>query len=320
MVVKAIDLFCGAGGFSLGFLQVGFKVLLAIDVDPIVLKTYELNNPEVQTLNEDIRYLHSEKILKLIGEKPDMVLSSPPCEGYTVANRYRQKDPFMRLYEDRSGQLVLHAIRIIGDLQPRFFVMENVPQLLDGELKDALRYEFKRVGFSKIHFNVFHAEDHGTPSKRSRLFISNEKIKIEKTSHENDLKLREVLSDLPAPDFIHDLPNHELTQISQKREKKIRRLRRGNSLVHYRSAKNKMNTNWKKLQGNTICPTIIGHSRYVHATEKRLLTVREHARLMGYPDNYEFYGGASSQYNQIGESVPVPLSNAIARFFLEKMF
>ncbi|NHI92712.1 MAG: DNA cytosine methyltransferase [Candidatus Lokiarchaeota archaeon] len=318
MTFKAIDLFCGCGGFSLGFLQAGYEIILAIDIDPVVLKTYELNNYGIPILNYDIRYLRAEKILEITGCTPDVIIASPPCEQFSVANRFRKKDPFMRLYDDNTGQLVLHAIRIIGDLQPKVFVMENVIQLIDGELKDALCNEFDRVGFSKIFFNVFHAEDYGTPSKRTRLFISNAKLRLKKTNSSQNLKLSKILEDLPDPDFIQEIPNHELTPLTTRRDKKIQQLRRGSSLVYYRSAKESMNTNWKKIQGNSICPTIIGHSRYVHPIKKRLLTVREHARLMGFPDNFVFYGGISSQYNQIGEAVPVPLSNVIANYLLEK--
>ena len=320
MTIGVLDLFCGCGGYSLGFIQAGCKILLAVDRDPITLQTYEKNNPHVPILNTDIRNLHSQDILEKIGTKPDIIIASPPCESYTNANRYRKKDPFMRLYDDPMGQLVLHAIRIISDLEPKIFVIENVPQVAEGVLKDCLIREFERVGIPQVFFNKLRAEYYGTPSKRARLFISNLKIRMKKQSRAKDLKLLDMIKDLPPPNSIHDYKNHELTQISGKRGKKIQRLKRGSSLIYYRSARNKMNTNWKKLQGNQVCPTIIGHSRYVHPTENRLLTVREHARLMGYPDDYEFSGGTSNQYNQIGESVPVPLSNAIANFCLKNLF
>ncbi|MHA1786524.1 MAG: DNA cytosine methyltransferase [Candidatus Helarchaeota archaeon] len=320
MCYSVIDLFSGCGGFSLGFQQAGFKIILAIDINPIVIKTIKLNNPEIPTLNADIKTIHSLEIKKMINCDPDIIIASPPCEPYTVANRHRKKDPFMRLYDDPVGQLVLHAIRIIGDLQPRFFVMENVPQLKDGLLKESLIHEFDRVGFSNIYFNMLHAERYGTPSKRTRLFISNVKIKPKKTSFIKNLKISDVLNLFPEPDSIHNIPNHELTPISKKKDKKLKRLRSGDSIIYYRSAKDEMNTNWRKLHGKNICPTIIGHSRYVHPTKKRLLTVREHAKLMGFPDSYLFYGGLSNQYNQIGEAVPVPLSNAIANCFLDHLF
>ncbi len=320
MSISVVDLFCGCGGYSLGFIQAGCKISLAVDIDPNALNTYQNNNQNVCVLNTDIKNLHSEEILTKIGKKPDMVIASPPCESYTNANRYRKKDPFMRLYDDPMGQLVLHAIRIISDLEPKIFVMENVPQVAEGILKECLIYEFERMGISKVYFNKLRAEDHGTPSKRARLFISNLKLQIKRSSYMGDLNLLDMIQDLPDPGSIHEYKNHELTPISIKKDKKIRNLRRGSSLIFYRSAQNTMNTNWKKLQGNEICPTIIGHSRYIHPREKRLLTVREHARLMGYPDDYEFFGGISNQYNQIGESVPVPLSNAIANYCLENLF
>ena len=78
------------------------------------------------------------------------------------------------------------------------------------------------------------------------------------------------------------------------------------------NGKKKALPNWVRLEPNQISTSIIGLSRYLHPHENRLLTVREHARLMSYPDDYVFTGPISSQYNQVGESVPPLISKLIA--------
>ncbi|MHA1131662.1 MAG: DNA cytosine methyltransferase [Candidatus Helarchaeota archaeon] len=309
-----LDLFCGAGGFAAGFQQAGFKIIGAIDSSYVASLTYKFNFPNALVLNEDIHQLHSIDILHRIGMDPDVIIASPPCEPYTSANTYRQKDPLARLYDNEVGRLVLDAIRIIGDLHPRIFVLENVPELLNGELKWALEREFSRVDFKKIYFNILFAEDHGTPSRRKRLFISNRKIHPQK--HSNHSSVEEILT-LPPPTSFHNIPNHAWCPISPKKLKKISHLRPGAALVYYRSATHKTYTNWVRLRPQQFAPTVIGHSRFIHPFENRVLTVRENARLMGFPDTHHFLGNLDSQYDQVGEAVPVPLAASIAKWIVK---
>ncbi|MHC1590712.1 MAG: DNA cytosine methyltransferase [Candidatus Helarchaeales archaeon] len=314
-MIKVLDLFCGAGGFSLGFEQnPEMKVILAIDLAPTVLKAYQFNFPDTKILQEDISQLRSEDMLDVMKTAPDVIIASPPCEAYSNANPTRKPEPLMRLYDDPVGRLTLHAIRIIGDLQPFVFVLENVPQLMEGDLQDALKFEFARVGYRKIHFNIIHAERHGCPSQRSRLFLSNIPLNLPKRPAPSTMQ---VLRTIPDPRTIHDLPNHDYIPLSEKKNKKIRMLRTNSSLIYYKAAK-KINTNWKRLAPNKPCFTIMGNSRYIHPTESRLLTVREQARLMTWPDQHVFLGSQSEQFNQVGEAVPPLIANDIANLILKK--
>ena len=150
---NVLDLFCGAGGFSQGFSEMGaFRIILAIDNDPVVLRSYQFNHPNSPVLCEDIETLRSETLQAYLTAPPDVIIASPPCESFTNANPHREKMPLMRLYDDEHGRLVLHAIRLIGDLSPKVFILENVPQLVDGELKEALSNEFNRVGYDLVFF------------------------------------------------------------------------------------------------------------------------------------------------------------------------
>jgi len=305
-----VDLFSGAGGFSRGFKDAGFRIVAAIENFDPVAETYAANFPEAFLIIEDIKRVHAQDLLNVIGEPPDVVIGGPPCEPFTALNFRRKKSPLDRLYGDSIGRLVLHFIRFVGDLRPKVFVMENVPQILDGELRVALRKEFARVGYRKVYFNILRAENYGTPSRRTRVFISNIKIRPRKVKAR--IPVIKALEGLPDPRSIHDIPNHRPVPLSPSKLKRISKLKWGQALVHFMGADGKFYANWIRLHPYKLAPTVLGNSRFIHPFEDRLLTVREQARLMGFPDDHVFHGGRDVQYNQVGEAVPVPLARAIA--------
>jgi len=315
-VPSLVDLFSGAGGFAEGFRRAGFRVLLGIDNDPAAIRSYKANFPEAVALAMDIKDVTGALIEKLVG-RPDVVIGSPPCEPYTGANPRRMKNPIDRLYQDPAGQLVLHFARIVGELEPKVFVMENVPGILD--VKEELRRIFAEAGYPEIYFNVLAAEDYGTPSHRLRVFISNIKIRPRKLPRR--MTVEEALRGLPEPGS-GDVLNHELPSMSPRKARRVARLRWGQALIYYEGAEGRRYPNLVRLDPRRHAPTVLGSSRFIHPYEDRFLTVREQARLMGFPDNHVFLGGRDEQYNQVGEAVPVPLAEAIAwevRKFFEKV-
>lgn len=309
MPLRTVDLFCGAGGFTRGFEAEGFEVVLGVDNMPQAAESFKENFPEARVLVEDIQQLRGEDILSLAGWV-DVVIGSPPCEAFTGANPRRRPDPLDRLYDDPQGRLVLHFIRLVGDLKPSLFVMENVPALAEGPLREALRKEFARVGYTKIYFNMLRAEDYGTPSHRLRLFVSNVRLKPPASSRR--VAVIEAIGDLPPPGSLHDIPNHEPVPLSPRKQRKISKLRWGEALIRYAGAEGKIYYNYVRLHPYRPAPTVMGSSRFVHPFEDRLLTVREQARLMGFPDNHVFRGGRDLQFDQVGEAVPPPLARAVA--------
>ena len=307
-----VDLFSGAGGYARGFEEAGFRTLLAIDFDKSASKSFIANFPDTIVLVEDIRNVSCDDLRYLLGNtKIDVVIGSPPCEPYTGANPRRREEPLDRLYSDPEGALVLDFIRLTSCLKPRIFVMENVPAIMEGELKSALIKEFKNAGFNSIYFNVLRAHYYGTPSRRTRVFISNVRLKPKRKGRV--ITVWDALRDLPEPSHDPLIPNHEPPpSLSDKKLKRVLRLRWGASLIEYEGARGRRLPNLIKLHPNKLAPTVLGSSRFIHPFEPRLLTVREQARLMGFPDYHVFLGGRDEQYNQVGEAVPPPLAKAIA--------
>ncbi|MBI2079078.1 MAG: DNA cytosine methyltransferase, partial [Euryarchaeota archaeon] len=124
------------------------------------------------------------------------------------------------------------------------------------------------------------------------------------------LNVGKALAGLPPPGQ-GAVANHLPHPLPADKVARIRNLAPGRSLYTYRSGTGKVHGNWWRLRPDELAPTVTGNSRFVHPTEDRLLTVREHARLMGFPDDFVLRGGRNIQYDVIGEAVPPPLAKAI---------
>ncbi|MHA2025636.1 MAG: DNA cytosine methyltransferase [Candidatus Thorarchaeota archaeon] len=314
--MKILDLFCGAGGFSYGFSPLSYDTHLAIDIDSSALETYSTNYPKARTWNADIHNLHSTQIEEVLGGSPDIIIASPPCEEFSKANPDSQRPAAERIYGEGTARLLLDTIRIIGDLSPKVFVIENVAAILQSGGKEIILREFERVGISTVSFNMVRAHQHGNPSKRLRVFISNLKLILPRKPAAT---VMESIGDLPAlslgtlfnPDELS--PNHSIYPLSDDKLKAVRKTRWGQGARYFRASKTKTLPNWVRLFPDRLSTSINGLSRYVHPYENRILSVREHARLMSYPDSFTFVGPTDSQYNQVGESVPPIISQLIAQ-------
>ncbi len=302
MMHTFVDLFAGGGGFTRGLVAAGLKPLVLLEKGHWEAETLRKNFPSAVVMERDIRDVHSEDILRY--GKPSIVVGGPPCEAYTAANASRMKEPHMRLYEDPRGRLTLHFIRMVGDMQPEVFIMENVPSIL--AVKEFLRYEFGRVGY-EVHFNVIEASEQGVPSQRRRVFISNIRLRLPR---ERPPTVLEAIGDIMELD--ESTPNHKPSSLTKKLEEKAWKLRWNSSLTKFKGAGGIYKSHIK-LHPFRIAPTIMGSSRFIHPLEGRLLTPREHARLMSFPDYHVFYGPLESQYNMAGEAVPPRLSYLMGR-------
>jgi DNA (cytosine-5)-methyltransferase 1 len=312
--VRVLDLFCGAGGFSYGFTSLSNGMHLAIDNDPNPLLTFSSNFQDAQILQQDIGMLHTTDIEHRMGSSPDVIIASPPCEEFSLANPRSNASAAERIYGQGTARLLLDTIRIIGDLSPDVFVIENVAALLKAGGREIVLKEFERVGIDNVQFNMIRASKHGNPSRRLRLFISNLPLSL---PPRKPPKVIEAIGDLPSLgiDALFDprwVVNHDLRIVPEKKQKQIARTGRGMAVKHFRAGGDRTIPNWVRLYPDQVATSIIGLSKYIHPYEDRLLTVREHARLMSYPDTFIFKGHIESQYNQVGESVPPIISRLIA--------
>ena len=299
------DIFCGWGGFSYGFKKEGFSPVFAIDINDKSVETYNKNIKDIAII-EDVKNIYSYyNILKKIKNlRPLVVIGGPPCESHSFANRKRVSNPYIRVCTT-EGELLLWMLKIIEYLEPDFFVIENVVGM-----KDCVPIIEDYLNNYNIYVNLIKLDELGGPSARNRIFISNIKLTYEK---QNPKKCWEVIEDLYL--FDKYVPNHFYVSLPAKCKKYIGF---GKSYYYYRGAYSTMR-NYIRLDPEKPAPTVMGGSRFVHPFSFRLLSPREHARLMTYPDDFIFYGGALNQYNMIGESVPPLISQFIAKKIKDKI-
>lgn len=196
---KMIDLFCGAGGLSLGFTQNGFITSLANDIEPCCVDTYAFNHPEIPRRNivlGDVNELINNIDNYLRFKNVDVVLGGPPCQGFSMANR-------RRLINDPRNKLYKSYVKFVSIVRPMFFVMENVKGMRS--VASQVVDDFKKIGYSSS-FRLLNAKDFGVPQNRERLIYignrlekSNDAIfnKIEESSERfGQYVLSDAISDL----------------------------------------------------------------------------------------------------------------------------
>lgn len=309
-----VDLFCGGGGSSTGFHQAGFQTKFAIDKEWFCVNTFNLNHGNVAKLG-DVAQLRSERIQTTLNGKPIIVTASPPCEPFTIANHKRNKNPFDRLFTDPIGRLTLDALRIISDLDPEYYFIENVKGILDGENRHILAEEISDLGLGAPYFNWIDAPSWGVPSSRLRVIISNLKLKTPRLSPKS---VDKVIRDLPLPDLPDMYDYHVSYPITDKTRNEITLLNPGQGLKYFFGA-NQEYKNYIRVKSHEIAPVVMGKSRFIHPTEDRLLTPMEHARLMTFPDWYEYVGSLESIYDMIGEAVPPQVTCEIGKQVKDKL-
>ena len=166
----AIDLFSGVGGLSLGFEQAGFDVVAAVEIDPIHAAGHKLNFPDCSVICRDVRTVSGTEIRQAarIGNRTiDVLFGGPPCQGFSLIGH--------RVLDDPRNSLVFHFLRLVGELKPRAFVMENVPGMATGphtELLSELIDQFRELGYKvRLPHRILNAANFSVPQDRRRLFL-----------------------------------------------------------------------------------------------------------------------------------------------------
>lgn len=165
---KIVDLFAGVGGLSLGAERAGFNVIGAVELDPIALETHRINFPKSKHMQGDLSYISGTDICESfdikVGELEGLI-GGPPCQGFSVIGKRNQKDP--------RNELFIHFFRLASELLPNFFIVENVPGILD---KKYNRVRKKALELIKDKYTVMkpiiiNAKDYGAPTARERVFF-----------------------------------------------------------------------------------------------------------------------------------------------------
>ena len=291
--LSALDLFCGAGGLSLGFAAAGFKVS-GIDQCPDSVETYTENLGSAEC-----KHIDASTALP----KADVLIAGPPCQPWSRAGK--------RLGEEDLRDGLAATIAAVEAVKPLAVVIENVPAIARGSGRtrlDRLKSDLKALGYA-IKAGVLNAADFGVPQNRRRAFILavGGKLPMEMP--------KPWATGFCAEDAVADTCNstpEDSRFLSAGMDEYIARYEQASGCrvprdLHFsRPARTLTVRNLAGATGDMMRLRLLDGRR-------RMLTVREAARLQSFPDWFQFCGSQGSQFSQIGNAVPPLLALAVAR-------
>ena len=325
--MNILSLFSGCGGLDLGFERAGFRIPVANEFDPAIFETFKINHPKTHLIEGDIRQVTKDDIAPYIDGEVDGIIGGPPCQSWSEAGA-------LRGIEDARGQLFFDYIRILRDFKPKFFLAENVSGMLADRHSEAVSNIldlFDKAGYD-VSLTLANAKDYGVAEERKRVFYIGfrKDLKIQfvfpKGSTDDDdkkLTLRDVIWDLketaiPAaeknrhnPDAINSNEYYTgaYSSIFMSR----------NRVKSWDEQAFTVQASGRQCQLHPQAPKMVKYGqndcRFAEGYESlyRRMTVREIARIQGFPDDFRFmYHEIDNAYKMIGNAVPVNLAFEIA--------
>ena len=325
--MNVISLFSGCGGLDLGFERAGFNVPVANEFDSTIFETFKVNHPKTHLIEGDVRQITRDDIAPFIQGEVDGIIGGPPCQSWSEAGA-------LRGIEDERGKLFFDYIRILKDFQPKFFLAENVSGMLANRNSEAVQHIlslFGEAGYD-VSLTMVNAKDYGVAQERKRVFYIGFRkdfginFVFPKGSTEDDEKkitLRDIIWDLqftavPAGDKNHHNPdainNNEFFTGAYSTIFMSR-----NRVKAWDEQAYTVQASGRQCQLHPQAPKMVkvgkNDCRFVDGKEDlyRRMTIREVARVQGFPDDFKFvYDATDDAYKMIGNAVPVNLAYEIA--------
>lgn len=349
--LRVIDLFAGAGGFTLGLCKTGrFEPVFANDFNAYAAKTYNANFGD-HCLHGDINDLLTNSSFKF--PEAEIVIGGPPCQGFSPLNKQREGDPRKQLWRA--------FMEVVSRVKPIAFVMENVPELLSSAEFGDIKALAESMGYF-VTPGILNAADFGVPQRRKRAIIlasRTGKLPLPTPTHGNPQKfptlfqhgllpwetVARAIDDLPMPVGI-DL---RVGEVPSPLDLHFGRTPTPKSLSRYRcipEGGNRFDLQRKRLDLTPTCwvrkksggTDLFGRlwrdrpaftirteffkpekGRYLHPNQHRPITHREAARLQSFPDSFIFLGTKIEIAKQIGNAVPPLLAKNVAEVLLEHL-
>lgn len=315
-----IDIFSGCGGLTLGLKRAGFRVIGAVEIDPLAAETYKANHKRIALWVQDIRTLSARQMmrrLKLRRGQLDLLAGCPPCQGFsamtTLNGAIKRNDP--------RNDLVFEFLRFVRALRPKTVMMENVPDIAKNKRITQFLAEMEGLGYRCNH-SVLNAADYGVPQRRRRFILlagKHKKIPFARRAVRKR-SVREAILRLGAVgkrDALHNIPERR----SSKTMRLIRSIpRNGGSRTQLPSHRqlrchrkcDGFKDVYGRLSWDKVAPTITGgccnpsKGRFLHPAEHRAITLREAALLQTFPRKYVFSlrRGKFAAAQLIGNALP----------------
>lgn len=333
--VACVDLFCGAGGLTHGFLLEGLRVVAGIDVDPACHFPYTANNGGAKFLERDISKVTTDELDGLFGSAEVKILAGcAPCQPFsTYAQRYELDG------KDGKWGLLYQFARLAQGSMPDVITMENVPTVAKHEVFHDFVDTLKRLGY-EVWFDVVDSSQYGVPQMRRRMVLLASRhgsIKMIEPTQEKPKTVRQAIGRLRALSAGESAPGdklHVTSTLSAKNLQRIKVSRPGGTwrdwpehLVaecHRAESGRTYPGVYGRMEWNKPAPTMttqcygFGNGRFGHPAQDRAISLREAAILQSFPRDYAFIppdGDVSFKVlgRLIGNAVPVDLGRAIAR-------
>lgn len=330
--LSAIDLFSGCGGVTTGLKAASFKVIAAVDNDPIACRTYKANHPSIDLMEEDIRQIDPWHIKnhQLKGRNLDLLVICAPCQPFSSQQRTTEAD-------DRVS-LMFQAVRFAEALQPSLILFENVPGIIAprfGKLREELATGLGHQGYHFGRATRLDAADFGVPQRRVRCILIATKHRMPPTlpkrvSDGMQATVRTAISDLKSLKSGESDPTDALHFARRHRPVTLARLKhipkdggsrdslpKGLELDCHKGHRGHPDV-YGRMSWDSVAPTLttgctdLTRGRFGHPQDDRSLTLREAARLQTFPDDYRFFGNHTQIATQIGNAVPVRLIEQLA--------
>jgi DNA (cytosine-5)-methyltransferase 1 len=339
--IVAIDLFCGAGGLSLGLQQAGVKVAAGIDLDPTCRYPYE-ENLGAKFVHRDVSEVTADDLNKLWGKAEWRLLAGcAPCQPFSSHRRGA----------DTSGEgnwgLLGHFARLVKDTQPHFVTMENVVRLRKQPVFEEFVADLKSLGYA-VDFGTLYGPEFGLPQERRRLVLVASRIGVVRlpngsVSPESFATVRKTIEQLrPLSDGSSDPadPMHTARKLSPLNLSRMKASRPGGTwrdwpedlvaACHRKSSGASFQAFYGRMTWDAPAPTIttqsynFGTGRFGHPSQHRSLTLREAAMLQGFPRDYAFVApgqkpSMASVGRLIGNAVPPAFGKAVGSVFVERL-
>lgn len=348
----AIDLFCGAGGLSLGLERAGFEVIAGVELHPEIAKTYKANHHRTKLLIMDVRDVTGKEIFKLTGKsKIDLVAGCPPCQGFSqLTEKYKR--------HDSRNDLVLEMARLVEEIKPRIVMMENVPGIVTKGrvILDKFISRLRRSGYL-ISMDVLQMADYGVPQSRKRFVLLAGKgfdVPLPEPTHcakgneKEGLKpwitLAQVIKDMPEPVTLSSALNkggpekfgwHVVRDLKEISIKRLQALEEGDNRFvlpqhlrprchegddsGFRNVYGRMS--WRRVSSTiTSGCTTPAMGRFGHPDKSRTISIREAALIQTFPMNYRFETKfMDTACDLVGNALPYRFARRVAKSCLEAM-
>jgi DNA (cytosine-5)-methyltransferase 1 len=304
-MLDCVDVYCGAGGLSLGLSLSGLNVRAAVDASADCKVTYERNLPGIRFHQKRLEDVPLDELFSQVPDPTRCVLAGgPPCQLFSRLNRNAKGKP--------------HGLRpYVGVVQwalPAYVVFENVPAIRRRTAAwSYLLKSLRDLGYV-VTFGVLRAVDFGVPQQRRRMIViaSREKVALPQPRSKRVRTVRDAIGSFP--DQNPRLTNHEGLTLGADNLQRIRSLCPGESS---RSKDSSFCDSYARMSWDQPAPTIttkcisFSNGRFGHPEYDRAITIREAAVLQGFPVGYKFHGSLWSRARQVGNAVPPPIARAL---------